>query len=449
MKNKKFNHMKIYVVVLLTLLAGCGNRDKYQDVFVAENYIDPSLMTETVTVCNDVVLRNYNGFCFDGRYIIKNNTLDINLKQKKHERKAKLIYKLYKKNNVIALVIDNNNIYYCDKHNKLVCIDKNTYKKQWSLDILKTKEDCAVWLSSDFSRNTIIAVSDKGHIVNIDTQNKKVKWTKEIDVPLHGSAAIVDNKVIVYRGDNAISAYFINCGKHAWSFDKLSSDMIFSNSGNFDYSEKKLLCTYSTGECSLVNTDQGEEYWSNTVISRKAESAIDLYGVMTAKPIIHNNRAIVSNARGNTTAFDLETGLPIWTNNVGAQRNMCMCNKWVFAIDNENNLVCMSATTGKIKYKTNVHQELLKNTQLMQRNQKYYVQNSSQSDIKLSNPLIVNGKIMVADGIGSLLFFNTNNGKLENVVTYTSLTDFVPVNVFIEDKTVYILSNDARLYVVK
>ena len=56
---------------------------------------------------------------------------------------------------------------------------------------------------------------------------------------------------------------------------------------------------------------------------------------------------------------------------------------------------------------------------------------------------------MVAYGIGSLLFFNTNNGKLGNVVTYTSLTDFVPANVFIEDKTVYILSNDARLYVVK
>lgn len=446
------NKMKarIFVMCAIFALFGCNKNNKYEDIFPERNYVDSSLANINVSAAQLTDMDGYFGSCLDDRCLQSNNKCNIDLSVKSQVCKPLWSDTKYQAGFALSVVIYGNELYYCDRAGCLICRDKNSGSVVFRRNLVNGKNVCKYCLSLDISTKFIILTSDCGDVVAFDVQKKDVAWQLHEDTVLRGGAAIVGNSVLVMRYDNTVVSYDIKNGKKMWAFDKLHSETAFANPGNFAVSGDRVICAYSSGECALLSVAHGDECWNEIVMALQAEAAIDLYGVLISKPVLYKSYAIVSNARGNTTAIDKNSGQVIWRNDVGIARNMCTCGDWIFAVDKNNNLVCMSIKSGKLKYRISVLDQMKNSIGLFAHNQKYMVQNYDKSDhFYLSNPIIVNGKIMIADGIGSLLFFDINTGYITNVINYTGVSNFIPINVFVESGVVYVVSNDARIYVIK
>ena len=435
--------------VVMAFVVGCGKKYDYVDLFPNKDYIDKSLLDISIEVPRSVSIDGYNGFCYDDRCCFVNNEVDIKFSEPHMTREVRWLRGSYEKSVLSDFVVSGGKMYYCDSLSNLLCINVFDGTVLWRRPIGNGNTRCRNWLTLSGKHDSLIVVSDYGRIVAFNLSNKAIPWVTESREVMNGGAAIVGDKVVVHRCDNATSAFDIKTGKHLWSINKLYENLSFAYSGNFAVSGDKLLCTYSSGECALLNVNYGDEYWSRLVMAMNAKAAIDLCGVMSAKPVLYKGYAIVSNSRGNMTAINEATGDILWRNNVGARRNICVCGDWIFAVDNDGYLVCVYLKTGAVRYRVNITEQLKKNLHVLGHNQRFFVKNCESGDLNFSNPLIVGGKVMVADGIGSLILFDVNSGAITGSVTYDSVTKFVPINMFVANASIYIVSSDSRVHVVK
>lgn len=309
---------------------------------------------------------------------------------------------LFDKNNLITADLKGNIIVFSVNNNKIVT-KFNFYKKKYKN--IKKKLNFIV-------ENNIIYISDNiGFLYAFDYKQNRILWAKNYKIPFRSNLKIYENKLIAANQNNNL--YFFN-KKNGDTLRLIpTEDTTVKNKfiNNLSLNNNSLFFLNTYGSLYSVNLRSMKLKWFTNF-----NQSLDLNpsNLFLSNQIINNKGKIVVSSNQFTYVLDSNNGSIIHKKNFSTQIKPIIMNDILFLITNNNLIIAMSITSGKIIYSYDVNQMVANFLDVKKKK------------IEIKNIFFVNNKIMVLLKNSYVIYFNIN-GIIDDVFKLPSKINTNPI----------------------
>jgi len=331
----------------------------------------------------------------------------------------------YPISNISTPVLANEeNIIFSDDTGTIFNINTNgklTWKKNVYKKIYKKIHKNLVLL---INKNEIYVADNIGFIYSVDLDTGKLLWIKNHAVPIRSNIKIFEDRIFLIDQDNKIISLSAKDGSKIWSILTISSFIKSQNLLSMAISKKKdLVILNSAGDLYMVDSINGDVYWTSNTLSSLQPDASDFF--VSSNIVIDKNK-IVFSAGFSTFCYDLEYGSIIWSSNVSSVATPIINKKNIFLVTDNGYFVILDKDTGKIISSNNI----LKILKEKKRN------------TKISGFIMGSGKLYSVTLNGYLIISSAKSGKAENFKKIGGNITNVPI---ISEGKMYILTEDSKI----
>ncbi|MDF1758217.1 MAG: outer membrane protein assembly factor BamB [Legionellaceae bacterium] len=326
---------------------------------------------------------------------------EISSKVKMKNQWSAAIAKKNKSNVYLKLkpVIINNTIYMADNGGQVQAIDKKDGKVIWS-----TKLASSVVSGPVVEGGSIVVGTDSASIVLLNSSTGKVEWTAHLSEDTLSKSLILKDKVIVKTIDGNLYAFNISNGEKLWMTEHGSPNLILKASSSPVVVGNLVLVGYSDGKLDAIDINDGRIVWQRSIAYATGASDVERLIDIDADPIVHNNNVYFASYQGYIGGLSLDTGQFIWNKAGSVYKNMAMDKGTLYVVDSKDILWAFDERSGRVKWK----QDALKHH-------------------GLTEPVLMDTKLVVGDKTGYLHVVSTVNGELIGRTQLGSAVDISPV----------------------
>ena len=228
----------------------------------------------------------------------------------------------------------------------------------------------------------------------------------------------IDNKVFALDATNGTSKW-VHVGAPEITSILGSSSVAVDNN--------IVIVQYSSGNVFALSLETGKPIWSDNIIRGEARLTLSKFNDVS-RPIIDRGVVIVVGLGGRMMALDLKTGLRIWTKNLAAQSNPWVGGDYIFVVTQDNEIIALTRDKGLIRWLTPLP--------VFEKNK------SKGRKIIWAGPILASDRLVVVSSLGTMLAISPYTGKVLGNLDLTSGTFTEPV---LADSTLLVLTNDGKL----
>jgi outer membrane protein assembly factor BamB len=330
-----------------------------------------------------------------------------------------------------APVVGGGRLYIMDTLGVLRAFDANTGKELWqqSFDI-PTDTSSVFGGGASFEEGVVYITTGLGEVAALDAAKGTIKWRVKSLGPLRGSPTIGYGSVFVMTQDNQIAALNAADGAAQWNESgSLAQTGVFGVAAPA-VGQGTIVAGYSSGELVAYRYENGRQLWSDALARTSIATSVSTITDIDADPIIDQGRVYALGQGGRMAAYELVTGQRVWELNVAGISTPSVAGEWVFALTDEDKLLCITKGTGKVRWLAQL--------------QRYRVEkkNKKKGDILWTGPVLAGNRLWVASSEGDVATVAVEDGKITKVwhndVGYT----LAPV---VANNTLYMIDNAGRI----
>ena len=329
-------------------------------------------------------------------------------------------YLLFEKGKVITSNINGDIIILSTSEDKTLQ-RFNFYKKKF-----KKKEK---FLNIIIEKNTIFVSDNFGYLYAYDYIKNEVIWAKNYKVPFRSNLKIIKNKLIAGNQNNDL--YFFDKRNGAILSFIPTEDTVLKNQFKNNISVNNLNTFFINTYGSLYSLDN-ETMRVNWFLNFNQSTDINPIDLFNSNEIIYQNDKIVISSDQITYVLNNKNGVLNFKKNFGSQIKPVIINDHLFSITDNNLLISLNLTTGKILYSYNINQKIAD-----------YL-NSKKRQVEVRNIMVVNDKIFIFLKNSYILKFSIY-GNLEEIVKLKNKLNSDPIFV---DNTMLYLDKKNKLRII-
>jgi outer membrane protein assembly factor BamB len=340
-------------------------------------------------------------------------------------------------------IVAENKIFTIDGKGIIQARDLNNPKKLiWQIDPEKQYRDEGMYRSitnffydSDdflggnisYSLGKIFLTTKRGNVAAFYSDTGEKIWFKKIGVPIRSAPVAQDGNLIFTTIDN--KTYNLNSknGDKKWLHDGYEEKSKLYSSPSALIINDNVLVTYSSGEVFLLSLNSGGVKWTSIISPNITTTLNPSVNDIHKTPTIHKGIVYFVAGDGSLMAIDYDNGDILWTlQGQNLDKRPWAVSEFLFTGDRRGNLVAVAAKTGRVVWKSKLQT----------------AEAIEDDNLKFTDPVLVNGKIMVADNDGYLRAYSTDNGA---ILFETSISSSVHLRPTIANEKLLLLSNEANL----
>ncbi len=400
----------IIITIFATALNSCSDDETYdrKKAILAFSGNSSFEIDKNLKDQNIIIPEQVNVFSFE-KSVAKQNQQVENYyftprKKGKFFSKSKEMWAGYRSfydiRSVFSPIIIENKIFLLDGRGNLWCYglkDKKEIFKSRIFDgkFLKTFKNPKI----GYGEGKIFAITGNNQIATINSENGALLWKKEIlSLPI-SKPIYNDGKIYIITNDNKTYALNSENGNIEWISSGINRPTAIFGSASPVVTEKMIISSYSSGEIYAYNKETGEVIWSNSLNQNRAINSDFFLNDIDATPIIKNNIVFSSSNGGLMMAINLENGNYIWKKKIATISDFWAASDFLFVIDNNNKLICIKQSNGRIKY--------------IKQLPDYKNEDDLESKIIYNGVLMAGSKLIITNSEGVILVADPQNGKIE------------------------------------
>jgi outer membrane protein assembly factor BamB len=330
-----------------------------------------------------------------------------------------------------APVIGGGRLYIMDTLGVLRAFDANTGKELWQQSFDIPADTSSVFGGgASFEEGVVYITTGLGEVAALDAAKGTIKWRVKSLGPLRGSPTIGYGSVFVMTQDNQIAAINAADGTPQWNESgSLAQTGVFGVAAPA-VGQGTIVAGYSSGELVAYRYENGRQLWSDALARTSIATSVSTITDIDADPIIDQGRVYALGQGGRMAAYELVTGQRVWELNVAGISTPSVAGEWVFALTDEDKLLCITKSTGKVRWLAQL--------------QRYRVEkkDKKKGDILWTGPVLAGNRLWVANSEGDVSTVAVEDGKItkiwHNDVGYT----LAPV---VANNTLYLIDNAGRI----
>lgn len=276
--------------------------------------------------------------------------------------------------------------------------------------------------------NRLYATTGLGDVVALDAGNGNVLWRVRPAGPLRGAPTVSAGQLYVVTQDNQIFALNAEDGKTIWN-----EAGALENSGIFGVAapataQGTVVAGFSSGELTAYRYENGRAVWQDALSRTSVTTTVASLADIDANPVIDQGRVYAVGEGGRMVALELVTGQRLWELNVGGISTPWVAGEWVFVVTNQARLLCISRTSGKVRW--------------IRPLQQWENAKKKNKPISWVGPVLAGDRLILANSDGGLVNVNAADGTVGTSVDVDSPVYLQPV---VAGNTLYVLDSDGRL----
>lgn len=205
-----------------------------------------------------------------------------------------------------------------------------------------------------YFNDMIFAIAGVNKIICASAKNGEIIWQKNISSIPISSPLVNKDKIYVITNDNKVYALSQADGSLQWVQSGVFRPTAIFGSAELVIENNIILASYSSGEIYALNKDSGAVIWSNRLNVSKATDSDFYLNDIDSTPVVNNGIVYAIGNGGLMMAINILDGNYIWKREIASIANFWVSGNYIFVINNDNRLLAINKTNGKIKWITNL-----------------------------------------------------------------------------------------------
>ena len=278
----------------------------------------------------------------------------------------------------------------------------------------------------------LYVTSGFGVLICLDAKTGRDLWRKDLGMPIINAPVVNGGRIFVSTHDNHFYALAQSDGRQLWDNQGISESAGILASTNAAVSGETVIAPYTSGEIFALRVQNGQVGWSD-VLSRSGQvTALSALDTIAGRPVIDRGVVYAISQSGLMAAFSVNTGERLWSRDVGGIQTPWAAGDYVYVLDNNARLICMTRKEGKVRW---IHQ-------LPQ----YENPKDKADPIIWAGPVLVSDRLVLTSSNGYAEAISPYDGKLTGRVEIPDGTIIPPV---VANGILYIYTSEAELVALR
>ncbi len=236
----------------------------------------------------------------------------------------------------------------------------------------------------------VIVGSSKGQLYALDQASGEEKWTAQLSGAILAPSLIHAGRVISIANDGTVYAHEAATGKQAWTYNL--PNVQFSLRGQaapVALDARNVLIASSNAYIYALDAISGAPRMQRRVAVSEGRSDIQRLIDIDGDPAVAGQFVVTTSYQGQVTVLDLVSQQVVWSEDASSIQRPEVKGNGVFVAQTDGKITAYEITTGN---------KLWENDQLLNR--------------QLSNPVMLDGDLVVGDLDGVLHLLNPATGEI-------------------------------------
>jgi len=277
-------------------------------------------------------------------------------------------------------------IYLASRNGEVKSISPENGKTMWQV---KLDSGQATRLSGGItaSNSSLYIGSENGVIYAIDAKTGETTWTSQVAGEVLSSPAVDAGLVIVNTSDGNLVALDQNTGKQRWTIVSEVPNLTLRGDSSPVALSGGVFWGTSSGRLAAAISSHGQMIWQQTVGIPKGATEIERLVDVDSSPLVIGGILYSIGYNGQLIAVDLRSSKVSWKRPYSSASDMATDGGRLFIVADHDHLVAVDSRSGL---------EIWTNKQLENR--------------LLTNPVVINGYLVVGDSEGYLYWLERSTG---------------------------------------
>jgi outer membrane protein assembly factor BamB len=289
-------------------------------------------------------------------------------------------------------------------------------------------EDARFGGGVSYDNGMLYATDGLGDVVALKAADGSEVWRAKPGGPLRGAPSIGNGNVYVLSQDNQLYALSQADGHVVWTETaSLESQGVFGVAAPAA-AAGSVVAGFSSGELNAYRYENGRTLWQDALSRTTISTSVSSLSDIDADPVIDQGRVYALGQGGRMVAIQLDTGQRVWEQDFAGIATPWVVGEWVFVITDDAKLICLSASSGKIRW---IHQY-----------PHYENEKKSKGLITWTGPVLAGNRLIIANTEGEVVFASPQTGE---PIGRMSLGEPITLSPVVANSTLYILDHSGRI----
>jgi outer membrane protein assembly factor BamB len=330
-------------------------------------------------------------------------------------------------------IVADGKIFVLDTQAEVTALDAQTGKQLWRVRI--SPEDARTDTLGGgiaYGGGKVFVTGGYPEVQALDAANGGLVWRRQLTAPPRSAVTYASDRIYVTTLDNQTQVMNAADGTTVWSHAGLPQSEGVLGQATPAVDPTITVIPYSSGEVFALRLETGRIAWQDNLVSIRHTNALWSLTDISTPPVIDHGAVYSVSQGGRFVAIDERSGARMWQHEVGSSNMPWVSGDYVFLLDNNNELVCITREKGGIRWisQLQTHEDMEK------RKHPVYWQ----------GPVLAGGRLILTNSLGQIVEASPQDGR---VLTTTAASDIVDVPPVVADGTLYILANDGTLTAYK
>jgi len=283
-------------------------------------------------------------------------------------------------------LLDQDTIYSIDTEGKVSSINAENGRLNW---ISFTHLASITGLSG--AGGVIIASSKNGDLnaYDIEDKNLKLRWSIKLRGEVRAVPVVSGQQVFVRTVDGKLSALSLLDGSIQWTVSRRVPALSLTGNSQPLVQGELVIAGFDDGKISAFNRESGQTVWQTTVSNPSGRTEIERLVDLDGQFILRDGVIYISSYQGRLAAIQVTDGNVLWSREFSSYQSIDADDEALYLSSDDSHIWSIDRRTGSAFWK----QEVLHAR-------------------KITAPLIVGDKLVVADFEGYLHLFDKSEGSL-------------------------------------
>lgn len=283
-----------------------------------------------------------------------------------------------------------------------------------------------------YDAGRVYVTTGVGEVAALEAATGNQLWKVKPAGPLRGSPTIAFNAVYVMTQNNELHALNAEDGKVLWNESASQGQAGVFGVAAPAAGQGTVIAGYSTGELVAYRYENGRVLWSDALARTSISTQVGTLTDVDADPIIDRGRVFALGQGGRMAAYELVSGQRIWELNLAGISTPAVAGDWVFTLTDDAKLLCISRSTGKVRWMT----------QLM----RYRNEEKRKDQVFWTGPVLAGDRLWIANSRGELSSASVADGSVTRLAELGESVSLAPV---VANGVLYVLDDGGKITAFK
>lgn len=326
-------------------------------------------------------------------------------------------------------VVADGRVYALDTDNTLSAYNVQNGQKLWETDARKAGERESVIAGGlAFSGGVLYVSAGYDEILAVNPASGEIYWRTKIETPSRAAPTIDGGRVFVVTQTNTLVAMDAKSGTILWDYTGLQGTASLVGGASPAAQDGLIVPAFTSGEIYALRVENGSLAWSDNLASMLRLGGLSGIADISGYPVIDKGIVFAISYAGRMVAIDAQTGMRIWTREIGGSDTPWVAGNAVFVLTSQGELLSLDRETGSVRWVTQMKQ--------------YENPEKRATRILWSGPVLAGERLIVTGTGGRIAEIAPDTGKL---ITQWSVGKNLTIPPIVAESTLYLLADDGTL----